>query len=62
MLQKTSSYLTLFIILMLGLTGLYSRPAHADLTITPTRIVFEGRDRSAIVELINTTKRTNTYR
>jgi hypothetical protein len=36
--------------------------AKADLTITPIRIVFEGRGRSATVELLNQTDRTNTYR
>jgi P pilus assembly chaperone PapD len=36
--------------------------ARADLTFTPMRIVFEGRDRSATVELLNQTNRTNTYR
>jgi hypothetical protein len=37
-------------------------PARADLTITPVRVVFQGRDRSASIELINVTNRTNTYR
>lgn len=36
--------------------------ARADLTITPTRVVFQGRDRSAVVQLLNMTDRTNTYR
>lgn len=36
--------------------------AKADLSITPVRVVFEARGRSAIIELINMTNRTNTYR
>ncbi len=36
--------------------------AKADLTITPVRVVFQGRDRSMSVELLNTTDHTNTYR
>jgi P pilus assembly chaperone PapD len=36
--------------------------ARADLTITPMRVVFSQRDRSAPVILLNTTERTNTYR
>ena len=39
-----------------------STVAMADLTITPVRVVFEGRDRSAVVELINETDHVNTYR
>ena len=37
-------------------------PAKADLALTPVRVVFEGRERSAIVELLNLTDHTNTYR
>jgi fimbrial chaperone protein len=36
--------------------------ARADLTITPVRVVFQGRDRSMSVELLNITDHTNTYR
>jgi P pilus assembly chaperone PapD len=36
--------------------------ARADLTITPLRVVFEGRTRSATVELLNITNTTNSYR
>lgn len=36
--------------------------AKADLTIMPIRIVFESRDRSAELTIINTSKKTNTYR
>ena len=52
--------------LLLALTALTlcagTHMARADLSITPVRIVFSGRDRSATVELLNLTKRTNTYR
>lgn len=36
--------------------------AHAELTISPLRVIFDGRNRSADVMLINTSKETNTYR
>lgn len=52
----------LVFILTLAFVGGSSHVARADLTITPVRVVFEGRDRSATVELINLTNRTNTYR
>lgn len=51
-----------FLALTIILGSIWPGVARADLTITPVRIVFEGRDRSATVELINTTKNTNTYR
>lgn len=37
-------------------------PAYADLMISPLRVVFEGRDRSSVVTLINTTNEVKTYR
>lgn len=39
-----------------------AKPADAALTISPLRIIFEGRTRSADVTLINTSQQTNTYR
>jgi P pilus assembly chaperone PapD len=36
--------------------------ANADLLITPLRAVFQDRERSTIVTLINTGEKTNTYR
>lgn len=39
-----------------------SNTAHADLTIMPVRVVFEERDRSAELVLVNTSNTTNTYR
>jgi hypothetical protein len=36
--------------------------AQADLMISPVRVVFEGRDRSATVQLLNMTTKTHTYR
>lgn len=36
--------------------------ARADLLITPLRAVFEGRERSQIITLINTSDKTHTYR
>ncbi len=36
--------------------------AQADLFISPLRVVFEGRDRSALVTLLNRSQEINTYR
>ncbi len=47
---------------LLAACVLAAHPAHADLTITPWRVVFGDRDRSATVQLINQTNRTNVYR
>lgn len=54
---------TAFIVVLL-LTGLLLpvTEALADLTITPTRVVFLSRGRSATIELINITDHTNVYR
>lgn len=51
--------LFLFIALLLALLA---RVAHADLMLYPTRIVLEGQDRAAQVELINNGKESATYR
>jgi len=52
-----------FVFLTIFLAGLLlASEARADLTITPMRVVFSQRDRSAPVILLNTTDRTNTYR
>lgn len=37
-------------------------PTQAGLLISPTRVIFEGRDRAATVALINTGTETTTYR
>ncbi len=39
-----------------------SQPAHAELMLHPTRIVFERNDRAAQVELINNSKEAASYR
>ena len=36
--------------------------AKADLLVTPVRVAFEGRERQAVVTLINNSTKTNTYR
>lgn len=36
--------------------------AHADLLVSPTRIVLDDRSHSAVVTLMNRSKRTHTYR
>lgn len=50
------------ILLLLLLVCSTSFAAVGDLTVTPTRIIFEGRDRSAQVGLINRGQETATYR
>lgn len=40
---------------------LFSGEARADLTITPTRVVFQDRDRFATVTLVNTGKEVRSY-
>lgn len=49
--------------LILGLIFFTNMPmAQADLFISPLRVVFDGRDRSALVTLVNRSQETNTYR
>lgn len=38
------------------------QPAEANLLVSPLRVVFEGRDRSSVITLINTSDETKTYR
>ena len=54
----------LFIFLVIFVTSLLlaATEARADLTITPKRVVFQARDRSASVTLLNITDHANTYR
>ena len=54
--MKPHSFL-LFLVLLAG-----SWPAHADLMLYPTRIVLEGQQRAAQVELINNGDQSATYR
>jgi len=51
----------LMLFLLLGVMTFMSGPARADLTILPTRVIFEGRDRFADITLINTGNDTKTY-
>ena len=48
--------------LVAGLLGLMAGPAHADLMINPTRIVFEKNKRSAQIDIINDGTTVDTYR
>jgi hypothetical protein len=52
----------IFVVALLAAALLSSIPARADLTITPVRIVFGVRDRTATLSLLNVTDKTNTYR
>lgn len=48
-------------LILCGLLSIPSQQAWADLSVLPTHIVFEGRDRFASVTLINTSKEQKTY-
>jgi fimbrial chaperone protein len=58
MTKKIFTFLALFVMGFL----LAAPEARADLTITPWRVVFGPRDRSATIQLLNTTDHENTYR
>ena len=58
MIVKNLSRLVSLIVLIILITN----TAWANLMITPQRVVFEEKQRSASVNLINTTTQTNTYR
>lgn len=51
-----------FLTLLLAVVLIPLQEARADLTITPTRVVFLPRGRSASVELLNITNHPNSYR
>ncbi len=51
-----------FTLVLLALVMVEAATARADLLITPLRAVFEGRDRSTVITLINTTDAPKTYR
>lgn len=53
---------TQLIILLIVLSASFLNQAFANLLITPTRIEFSQRDRSAKVSLVNTSKETRTYK
>lgn len=51
------------LVLLLSLVVGYAVPASAsDIMLTPTRVVFEGRDRSHVVHVANTGTRPSTFR
>jgi fimbrial chaperone protein len=58
MTKRIFAFFTLFLMCFL----LAATEVRADLTITPWRVVFGAHDRSAVVQLINISDRTNTYR
>lgn len=51
-----------FLIFTLITSFLYSNYATASLLISPTRIAFGERDRVQTISLVNSSKKTNTYR
>jgi fimbrial chaperone protein len=60
MTQKKCRIITIF--LAAALLLLSAAAARANLSITPWRVVFGPRDRSAVVTVLNTTDSTNVYR
>jgi P pilus assembly chaperone PapD len=57
------NFLSKTLVALLLLTGLSSNlQAAGNLMVTPTRIVFEQRDRSAQITLINQSDKTSSYR
>ena len=54
--------LNIFVCLAVMLSALViAKPVSADMLITPTRIVFEGRDRFGVVTLVNPGDKATTY-
>ena len=51
-----------FFVLPLTAITIGAKPVQADLLVSPLRVSFEGRDRQAVVTLINNSNSTNTYR
>lgn len=53
----------LFALVAVGAGGrAFAQGGFGDITVTPTRIVLEGRDRSGTISLANTGAKTTTYR
>ena len=57
---NTTNMLTVYLVLLVSV--FYSLCLQADMLISPTRIVFNDRERSAQVILINTSNETKSYR
>lgn len=62
MIAKHPLNILTFILLVAFVFCMSPKPAEASLTISPLRVVLEGRSRSAEVMLLNLSKQTNTYR
>lgn len=62
MIAKHPLNILTFILLMAFVFCTNPKPVEASLTISPLRVVLEGRSRSAEVMLLNLSKQTNTYR
>jgi P pilus assembly chaperone PapD len=41
---------------------LFAQPCFASLVVTPIRVIFDGRTRSAVMLLVNTDRKAHTYR
>ncbi len=59
-----SRYITTFIILLTSLSFdiAYAQSSPGDLMVAPTRAVFEGRNRSEVINLVNRGQKEATYR
>ncbi len=55
-------YRLLIITIIITASNILSHTSYAELTITPLKIIFDEKDRSKEVHLINTSNTTNTYR
>lgn len=61
MLRHAHAADTVVILLASLAFALTALPARADITFTPQRIIFEGKDRSATVHMINTGRERRAY-
>lgn len=59
---KMSGFLAVALLPVLLFVVMHNNTAKASLMITPLRAVFEGRDRSAVITLINSSTENHTYR
>lgn len=60
--SRASRWLPVLLFAALGATAAQARRGPADLLVAPTRVVFEGRVRTAEITLVNIGSSTATYR
>ncbi len=59
--KKVMNRALLVLLFIAAASGFMVKTANANILITPTRVVFEDRDRFALVTLVNTSGKTRTY-